>query len=242
MAELGAMVPTPAPDAGGFNLMEAFLQEPEGMVARAFMNPPSMALGPTTTRVAARRDPGRERPGDGARHRERLRRAVVAREGRPPGPRARDVARAAEQQSTGPDAVLQLETRFGLGFMLPQRARDARFGPGERAFGHPGAGGSLGFADPDARIGFGYAMNQMGPSILLDVRPLALIDALYSAWSDAMVEIEVVYEGDLHTRAKHGPSGSALETDAPKDNEGRGEALLADRPARHRARRAACSP
>jgi putative redox protein len=38
-----------------------------------------------------------------------------------------------------------------------------------------------------------------------------------------MVEIQVVYEGDLHTRCVHGPSGSALETDAPVDNEGRGE-------------------
>jgi len=38
-----------------------------------------------------------------------------------------------------------------------------------------------------------------------------------------VVEIQVVYEGDLHTRCTHGPSGSALETDAPKDNEGRGE-------------------
>jgi putative redox protein len=38
-----------------------------------------------------------------------------------------------------------------------------------------------------------------------------------------VVEIQVLYEGDLHTRCAHGPSGSELETDAPKDNEGRGE-------------------
>ena len=40
-----------------------------------------------------------------------------------------------------------------------------------------------------------------------------------------MVEIEVVYEGKLHTCARHGPSGAQLETDAPKDNAGRGEAF-----------------
>jgi putative redox protein len=40
-----------------------------------------------------------------------------------------------------------------------------------------------------------------------------------------MVEISLVYEGELHTRARHGPSGAELETDAPKDNEGRGEAF-----------------
>jgi putative redox protein len=39
------------------------------------------------------------------------------------------------------------------------------------------------------------------------------------------VRIEVEYEGELHTTARHGPSGATLETDAPKDNEGRGEAF-----------------
>jgi len=38
-----------------------------------------------------------------------------------------------------------------------------------------------------------------------------------------MVEIEVHYEGELHTVARHGPSGAALESDAPTDNQGRGE-------------------
>ena len=40
-----------------------------------------------------------------------------------------------------------------------------------------------------------------------------------------MVEMTVVYEGGLHTRARHGPSGAGLETDAPVDNQGRGEAF-----------------
>ena len=39
------------------------------------------------------------------------------------------------------------------------------------------------------------------------------------------VRIEASYEGELHTTARHGPSGATLETDAPKDNEGRGEAF-----------------
>lgn len=40
-----------------------------------------------------------------------------------------------------------------------------------------------------------------------------------------MVRIEIDYQGDLHTSAHHGPSGARLETDAPKDNEGRGESF-----------------
>lgn len=40
-----------------------------------------------------------------------------------------------------------------------------------------------------------------------------------------MVKIEMVYEGGLHCRLKHGPSGAELATDAPKDNMGKGEAF-----------------
>jgi putative redox protein len=40
-----------------------------------------------------------------------------------------------------------------------------------------------------------------------------------------MVRIEVDYEGELHTTCRHGPSGASLATDAPKDNEGRGESF-----------------
>jgi CubicO group peptidase (beta-lactamase class C family) len=88
------------------------------------------------------------------------------------------IARCREEQSHGPDLVLPVSTRFGLGFMLPQERHDARFGPSPHAFGHPGAGGSVGFADPDARVGFGYVMNRMGPRILLDDRAIALVEAM----------------------------------------------------------------
>ena len=39
------------------------------------------------------------------------------------------------------------------------------------------------------------------------------------------VEIDIVYTGDLHCEATHGPSGSKLATDAPVDNAGKGEAF-----------------
>ncbi|HSL48715.1 MAG TPA: serine hydrolase domain-containing protein [Candidatus Deferrimicrobiaceae bacterium] len=68
------------------------------------------------------------------------------------------VEMAIGEQVYGEDLVLQRPTRFGLGFQLTMAERP--LGPNPRAFGHFGAGGSLGFADPDARVAFAYAMNQ----------------------------------------------------------------------------------
>jgi CubicO group peptidase (beta-lactamase class C family) len=179
--EMSAMAPPP-PDSVGPNLVQALLTEPEGMLARSFMNPPSMALGPNHAAWRSAEIPGANGHA-GARGIARIY-GALARGGEQDGVHVlapETIARACEEQSAGSDAVLQLSTRIGLGFMLPQAARDARYGPSERAFGHPGAGGSVGFADPGAKLGFGYAMNKMGPSILLDARPLALIDAVYTS-------------------------------------------------------------
>ncbi len=83
------------------------------------------------------------------------------------------------EQSRGPDASMMIDTRFGLGWALT--ADHAPYGPNSRAFGHPGAGGSLGFADLDAGVGFGYTMNQMGNAMYIDPRVSALIDAVYAS-------------------------------------------------------------
>ena len=88
------------------------------------------------------------------------------------------VARATEQQVYGDDLVLQRPTRFGLGFQLTMAERP--LGPSPRAFGHFGAGGSLGFADPDARVAFGYAMNQ-GRGGWQHKHVRHLIDLVYAA-------------------------------------------------------------
>ncbi len=86
-----------------------------------------------------------------------------------------------QQQTFEQDRVLGLPLRFGCGFMLSQQDRpDCRYGRGERAFGHPGAGGSVGFADPDYQLGFGYVTSRMGQSLLIDARAVSLIDAAYS--------------------------------------------------------------
>lgn len=69
------------------------------------------------------------------------------------------VRRAAAEQVRSPDAVLVMETRRSLGFMLPVPGQPDNRGPA--SFGHGGAGGSLGYADPERGIGFGYVMNKM---------------------------------------------------------------------------------
>lgn len=68
--------------------------------------------------------------------------------------------------------------QFSLGFMKPSPAWP--FGSGS-SFGSPGAGGSLGFADPAAGVGYAYVTSQMGTALKGDPRDVALRDALYSA-------------------------------------------------------------
>jgi CubicO group peptidase (beta-lactamase class C family) len=83
------------------------------------------------------------------------------------------------------DATLAMPTRFGSGFMRSMDNRRRPFGHiescliGTQAFGHVGAGGSIGFADPECRLGFAYSMNQMGPGLLLNPRGQSLVDAVY---------------------------------------------------------------
>ncbi len=89
--------------------------------------------------------------------------------------------------ATHEDATLMIPSRFALGYM---KTMDNRALGGvdsasclltEAAFGHVGAGGSIGFADPECRMSFGYTMNQMGAGLLLNDRGQSLVDAAYRA-------------------------------------------------------------
>jgi CubicO group peptidase (beta-lactamase class C family) len=83
------------------------------------------------------------------------------------------------------DATLLMPSRFGLGFMRSMDNRHRASGNmetmilGRGGFGHAGAGGSVGFADPEAALSLGYSMNQMGAGILVNQRGQALVDATY---------------------------------------------------------------
>lgn len=83
-------------------------------------------------------------------------------------------------QVAGQDEVFCLETAFSLGFMKdsPTGARNL-FGNSSRAFGHPGAGGSQAFADPEHQLSFAYVMNQMNYGVLPGRKALDMVDALY---------------------------------------------------------------
>ncbi|MFE6285864.1 serine hydrolase domain-containing protein [Streptomyces sp. NPDC057877] len=88
------------------------------------------------------------------------------------------VALARGERSAGPDRVLVVGTRFGLGHML-HGAASPLLSPA--SFGHPGRGGALGFADPEAGIAFGYVTNGFRTSVTADPRAQALVRAVRAA-------------------------------------------------------------
>jgi CubicO group peptidase (beta-lactamase class C family) len=103
------------------------------------------------------------------------------------------VRRMAAIESAGLDASILLPTRWTQGFV--KAVDNRRFGPGqsviyaEEAFGHPGIGGSIGFADPKARMSFGYTMNKHGGGAGLNERGQSLVDAVYRSLG---------YQGDAY--------------------------------------------
>ena len=188
------ILPDPPPLPGDTTQWDIIRRDPTSMIGRAFLNPPRGAAvtgsrawraaeipaanGHTTARALARIYGTLAHGGtlDGVHllHPATINAAIV-------------------EQACGPDAIVPFPTRFGLGFMLtqPKLPGDPSpgippFGPHARAFGHPGAGGSIGFADLDGQVGFGYVMNQYqtGTPRNPDHRWPALVEAVYaSLWA-----------------------------------------------------------
>lgn len=175
------VIAAPPPPPGESNpLSAAVTSDPVSIAAKALNNPPgalrlSMINSPAWRRAEVPAANGHTN----ARALSRFY-GALARGGEIDGVRVlspSQIEQCYTEQSNGIDAVLSVPMRFGLGYRLTQPA--AKYGPNPHTFGHTGAGGSLGFADPDAKIGFAYTMNQMGSQILLDSRVAALLDALY---------------------------------------------------------------
>lgn len=179
-ARAAELVPAPLPQPGEPNMMAEALKNPTGVAARAFLNP---LIQPNAIHSEAWRRAEIPAANGFASARGLARLYGAAACGTVDGVCAlspEGQVRAGTERRAGPDLVLMgLPTRYGLGFMLG--TEDEPLGPHPGAFGHSGAGGSLGFADPAARLGFGYVMNKMQSGVyLIGPRANALVAAVYA--------------------------------------------------------------
>lgn len=176
------MIGATAPGPGQASHIARLLADRNSLSARAIANPSSLARVST---VNSRRWRGAEIPAANAhanaRALARLYGALAygGRLDREQLLSKESIERCFTERSSGYDEVLQQSTRFSLGFMLPEPG--ASWSRNPRNFGHPGAGGSIGFADPDAEFGFGYTMNKMGLGVAFDPRADLLIEAVYAS-------------------------------------------------------------
>ncbi|HEY7206041.1 MAG TPA: serine hydrolase domain-containing protein [Methylomirabilota bacterium] len=183
-ARAAEVLAPPPPPAGERTLWDTILADPASVSGRTFLNPPR-AEGVVNTRAWRAAEIPAANGHTSARGVARVY-GALARGGEIDSVRLLSPAtidRAIEQQSKGRDEVLTLPTRFATGFMLGMPGGIFDCGPGRRTFGHPGRGGSIGFADPDARVGFGYVTNQYLTDTLHhpDRRVSSLVDAVYEA-------------------------------------------------------------
>lgn len=89
---------------------------------------------------------------------------------------------ASGRLTDGMDGVLRIPAAFSAGFMMDPVAGGVPvrglFGSAG-GFGHPGAGGSHAFVDPERRLSFAYVMNRMGAGVLPNAKARSLVRALY---------------------------------------------------------------
>ncbi|GAA1544698.1 serine hydrolase domain-containing protein [Actinomadura kijaniata] len=88
---------------------------------------------------------------------------------------------ATRPRVSGPDRTLEVDTAFGLGFMLPAMTFFTPEAGRGSAFGHTGAGGSLGLGDADAGLALAYLPNRMGDQLSGDLRAYRLTEAAYAS-------------------------------------------------------------
>ncbi|WP_350448032.1 serine hydrolase domain-containing protein [Pseudomonas solani] len=153
-------------DASAQRLLKCMMTEPTALSTRAFTNPPSIMT--STNKPEWRR---MQQPAANGHGNARSLAGFYA--GLLDG-QLLDSALLAEltrEHAIGDDRTLLTRTRFGLGCMLDQPdVVNATYGMGRLAFGHPGAGGSIGFADPEREVAFGFVTNTLGPYVLMDPR------------------------------------------------------------------------
>ncbi|MHB9798775.1 serine hydrolase domain-containing protein [Pseudomonas sp. MT3] len=153
-------------DAAAQRLLKTMMTEPAALSTRAFTNPPSVLTSTNKPEWRRMSQPAANGHGN-------ARSLAGFYSGLLQG-RLLDDALLAEltrEHAVGEDRTLLTCTRFGLGCMLDQPSvANATYGLGPRVFGHPGAGGSIGFADPERGLAFGFVTNTLGPYVLMDPR------------------------------------------------------------------------
>jgi CubicO group peptidase (beta-lactamase class C family) len=176
-------------DSEEFAEVARLMRDPTSMQAAAFLNPPQDRNAVNTREWRAAEIPAVNGHGT-ARALARIY-GALARGGAIDGVRIlqpETIARATTEEASGPERLFcgAVPMRFGLGFTLSDDThRYARLSPNRRSFGHAGGGGSLGMADPQAGIGFGFTMNNMQASIVsAGATATVLIDAFYEALND----------------------------------------------------------
>jgi CubicO group peptidase (beta-lactamase class C family) len=161
-------------DAAAQRLLKCMFAEPTSMSTRAFTNPPSIMTSTNKAEWRRMQQPAANGHGN-ARSLAGFYAGLLS-------GRLLDSQLLAElrrEHSRGLDKTLLTDTRFGLGCMLDQPAvANATFGLGPQAFGHPGAGGSTGFADPERDVSFAFVTNSLGPYVLMDPRAQKLARVL----------------------------------------------------------------
>jgi CubicO group peptidase (beta-lactamase class C family) len=161
-------------DSAAQRLLQVTMREPEALSTRAFTNPPAILT--STNKPEWRR---MQQPAANGHGNARSLAGFYA--GLLDGSLLESelLDELTREHSLGQDRTLLTQTRFGLGCMLDQPdVANATFGLGARAFGHPGAGGSVGFADPEYDVAFGFVVNTLGPYVLMDPRAQKLVRVL----------------------------------------------------------------
>jgi len=163
-------------DAAAQRLLKCMMTQPDALSTRAFANPPSIMTSTNKPEWRRMEQPAANGHGN-ARTLASFFSALLDDRLLP----AELLAEMTREHSQGEDLTLLTPTRFGLGCLLDQpMLPNATYSASSKAFGHPGAGGSIGFADPEYELGFGFVCNTLGPYILMDPRTQQLVRVLMS--------------------------------------------------------------
>ncbi len=153
-------------DAAAQRMLKTMMSDAQAMTTRAFANPPSIMTSTNKPEWRRMQQPAANGHGN-------ARSLAGFYSGLLDGSLLDSelLAELTREHSVGEDRTLLTPTRFGLGCMLDQPAvANATYGMGPGAFGHPGAGGTTGFADPERDVAVGFVTNNLGPFVLMDPR------------------------------------------------------------------------